>query len=142
MLDEDEFRRWIKSAKHTLRSARRDLSAGDFNWSCFKAQQAAEYAIKAFLWGVGKPEFGHALTRLVQGVGDVPDDIYEACARLDKYYTAPRYADMWSEGSPHEYYTRKEAEEAIYYAELIINFIEDRWKSLEKGGENVSEELS
>ncbi len=100
MLDSGEFERWMSSARHTLRSAEGDLEAGYYNWACFKAQQAAEFALKAYLWGVGRPAFGHSLTRLLAEVGDPPPEIREACARLDKFYTAPRYADMWSEGAP------------------------------------------
>ncbi len=135
MLDEEEFGRWMGSARHTLRSAMRDLEGGDYNWACFKSQQAAEYALKAYLWGVGQPAFGHSLLRLSELIGEVPDDVRDACARLDKFYTAPRYADMWSEGSPHEYYTRREAEEAIFYARRVMEFVEEKWRSLRGGGE-------
>ncbi len=140
MLDDKEYSRWIDSAKNTLASAKHDLEAGYYNWACFKAQQAAEYAIKALLWGIGKPEYGHALTRLINKIGRIPDEVQEACARLDKYYTLPRYADMWSEGSPHEYYTKREAQEAIYYAEHIINYVECRWRSLKKEEKSSREE--
>ena len=130
MLDEPEYERWMRSARYTLDSARHDMEAGFYSWACFKAQQAAEYALKALLWGVGRPRYGHSLLRLVGEVGGAPEDVVEACARLDKFYTAPRYADAWSEGSPQDYYTRREAEEAIYYAERVIRFVEERWRSL------------
>lgn len=133
MLDEEEYSRWMDMAKKTLESARRDLEGAFYNWACFKAQQAAEFAVKAFLWGTGTPEYGHAISKLIVGVGEVPEEIMEAGKRLDKFYTAPRYADMWVEGSPYEYYSKREAEEAIYYAELMISFIEDRWRSLRGG---------
>jgi len=58
------------------------------------------------------------------------DKVLEESARLDKYYTAPRYADMWSEGSPHEYYTKSEANEAIKYAQKIIIHVEKEWRKL------------
>ena len=61
-LDEGEFERWKRSALRTLESARRDLDGGDYNWACFKSHQAAEKALKALLWGVGRPRSGHALT--------------------------------------------------------------------------------
>ncbi|HDI86176.1 MAG TPA: HEPN domain-containing protein [Candidatus Korarchaeota archaeon] len=134
MLDEEEYNRWMSSARHTLRSARRDLEGGDYNWACFKAQQAAEFALKAYLWGVGRPAFGQSLLKLSELIGDVPEDVRDACARLDKFYTAPRYAYMWSEGAPHEYYTRREAEESIYYAEAIMRFVEEKWRSLRGEG--------
>ena len=130
LLDDKEYERWMKEAKRTLNSARRDMDEGDHNWACFKAQQAAEYAIKAFLWGIGEPKYGHSLMRLISYLREVPDHIREACARLDKFYTAPRYADVWSEGSPSDYYTRSEAEEAISLAQKIIDFIEKRWRYL------------
>ena len=134
MLDEEEYERWMSMAKMTLRSARRDLEGGDYNWACFKSQQAAEFAVKALLWGIGRPRYGHAVSKLIGEAGDVPDEVVRACLRLDKFYTAPRYADMWSEGAPHEYYSKEEAEEAIYYASKVIEFVEERWRSLKGGG--------
>lgn len=55
-MDIEEYERWIKSAEKTLQSAKEDLERGDYNWACFKAQQAAEKALKAFLYGLGKPK--------------------------------------------------------------------------------------
>ena len=133
MLDEEEYEKWMSMAKKTLKSAERDLNGGDFNWSCFKSQQAAEFAVKAFLWGIGKPKYGHAVSKLIKEIDDVPEDIVKACMRLDKFYTAPRYADMWSEGAPYEYYSKEEAEEAIYYASKVMGFVEDGWRSLKEG---------
>ena len=44
-LDDDEFQRWMVNAKSTLKSADNDKSSEFYNWACFKAQQAAEYAV-------------------------------------------------------------------------------------------------
>jgi HEPN domain-containing protein len=46
ILNEREFNRWIKSAKHTLESAKVDKDNGFYNWACFKAQQAARLQLK------------------------------------------------------------------------------------------------
>jgi len=51
--DKDEYERWLRQAKDTLESAEEDLKNHRFNWSCFKAQQAAEYAVKGLLYGLG-----------------------------------------------------------------------------------------
>ena len=51
-LDVSEFDRWLRSALRTLESAKRDLEFGDYNWTCFKAHQTVEKALKAILWGV------------------------------------------------------------------------------------------
>ena len=45
---------WFRQAEADLRHARNSVEDGDFEWSCFAAQQAAEKAPKACL-----PEAGH-----------------------------------------------------------------------------------
>lgn len=136
-LDEAEYKRWMLSAKKTLESAMRDAVAGDFNWACFKGHQAAEKALKALLWGVGAPAFGHSLLALAErlsevGVG-VEERVRDLAARLSKFYTPTRYPDVWSEGIPEDYYTRSEAEEALRQAAEIIEWVEAKWRLL-KGG--------
>jgi HEPN domain-containing protein len=144
LFDEAEYSRWIESARRTLLSARRDSEAGDYNWACFKAHQAAEKALKALLWGVGRPQIGHSLPRLLESVRemgiDVPEDIVEACIRLNKFYTPTRYPDAWSEGIPEEYYSKREAEEAIQWASRVIEWVESVWRELLKRGEGRQRE--
>jgi len=50
--------------------------------------------------------------------------------RLNKYYIPTRYPDVWSEGTPEDYYTEKEAMEAIEYTKNVINWVEEIWKKL------------
>lgn len=149
MLDEPEFSRWIESAKRTLDSARRDLAHGDYNWACFKAHQAAWKALKALLWGIGRPRVGHSLPRLLQHLEEsgivAPRDIREACMRLNKLYTPTRYPDVWSEGIPEEYYSEGEARDAIEWALMVIEWVEMVWRELlergeKKGVESLREE--
>ena len=65
MLDEKEFDRWMSSAERTLISAQGDSKRGDYNWACFKAQQAAEFAVKAILRGLGFPSYGQSIYKLL-----------------------------------------------------------------------------
>ena len=65
MLDEAEYTRWINSSRKTLNSALGDLERDDYNWTCFKAQQAADLAIKALLHGLGLSAYGHSISRLL-----------------------------------------------------------------------------
>ncbi len=51
-LDEDEYTRWMSNAKYTLKSAENDKAEEFYNWACFKAQQATEYAVKAYIRGM------------------------------------------------------------------------------------------
>ena len=41
-----------------------------YNWCCFKAQQAAEYAVKGLLYGFGIMAYGHSVMNLVGRVKD------------------------------------------------------------------------
>ena len=136
-MDEGEFKRWMASARRTLESARRDAEAGDHNWACFKAHQAAEKALKALLWGLGEPAIGHSLVALAERLAQlslpVTDRVRELAARLSKFYTPTRYPDVWESGIPEDYYTRGGAEEAIRWAEEVISWAEGVWRSLSGG---------
>lgn len=136
MVDEAEFNRWIRSSELTLRSARRDLNGGDYNWACFKAHQAAEKAIKALLWGLGHPRTGHSLIDLgnaLRSIGlEIPRELYEVLARLSKFYIPTRYPDAWVEGIPEDYYTENEAREAIELAEKVATWVLTTWRRLSR----------
>lgn len=124
-------------AERTLRSALRDAESGDYNWACFKAHQAAEFALKALLYGIGKPARGHSATRLLREISalvEVGEELFEDAALLDKFYVPTRYVDAWSEGVPYEYFTRRDAESAIGAAEKIIEFVKKTWTRLGGGG--------
>ena len=128
--DTGEYGRWLGQAKHTLTSAQRDTTEGDFDWACFKAQQAGQYALKAlFSRGLGRPAYGHALTRLLGQLGEAGLAIKEETARagqlLDRHYIPTRYPDAYAEGSPHEYYDDHTAMEAQHAAAQIIDWVEN-----------------
>ena len=138
-LDEEEYRRWLESARRTLESARGDLQRGDYNWACFKAHQAAEKALKALLWGTGSPKTGHMLPKLLSAVEEVlgvraPEEVRDACLRLNKMYIPTRCPGAWTEGIPEEYYGESEAREAIMLAEHIIAWVEEVWRRLSRRG--------
>ncbi|MEM0373630.1 MAG: HEPN domain-containing protein [Sulfolobaceae archaeon] len=138
MLDYEEFDRWIRSAKHTLESAKHDLNGGYYNWTCFKAQQAAELAVKAYFYGVGQPKIGHIVSQLLSLL-NAQQELIDKAKYLDKFYIPTRYPNAWEAETPAHYYTRREAEEAIKYAEEIIKYVEELWKILlqkekERGG--------
>lgn len=53
---------WFRQAEADLRHARNALEAGDYEWSCFAAHQAAEKALKAVFLKMGMDAWGHTLT--------------------------------------------------------------------------------
>ncbi|MFX1520316.1 MAG: HEPN domain-containing protein [Promethearchaeota archaeon] len=125
--DDNEYTRWMNQADHTYQSAINDKNNNDFNWSCFKSQQAAEFAIKALLYGLGHTPFGHSLIRLlneVQNMGTDPSSILSCARILDRHYVPARYPNSYSTGSPFEYYDKAAADEALQCAKKIIDFIQ------------------
>lgn len=125
--DESQYKRWLDQANQTLSSSENDLKVEDFNWACFKAQQAAEYAIKALLRGLGKLAVGHSTYNLIlelEQLGSPISEEIKKCARsLEIHYIPARYPDAYSEGSPYEFYDKDTADEAIKCAKKIINLI-------------------
>lgn len=132
LLDGSEFSRWISMARKTLESARGDLRRGDYNWACFKAQQSAEFAIKAILRGLGLESYGHSVSALLLKLPKDLDasSIMQEAKTLDKYYVPTRYPNAWSEGLPTDYYTEQDSLQAISYAEKIIEWVINIWRSL------------
>ncbi|AAL64432.1 conserved hypothetical protein [Pyrobaculum aerophilum str. IM2] len=135
-VDSKEYERCITMAERTLSSARLDASHGEYNWACFKAHQAAEFALKALLYGVGRPARGHSLTHLLGEVAKfatVSEEVAELCRLLDKFYVPTRCVDAWSEGIPYEYFSKSDAETAIKAAEGVLEFVRGVWMSLSGG---------
>ncbi|WP_253823044.1 HEPN domain-containing protein [Acidianus sp. RZ1] len=87
-------------------------------------------AVKAYFHSIGEPKTGHSISYLLSLL-QAPQHLVEKAKYLDKLPT--RYPDSWSSGTPDSYYTYREAEDTIKYAEEIIKFVEDLWTSL-KGG--------
>lgn len=127
LFDWDEFDRWFRQAEDTLRSAGNDLRSRDFNWACFKAQQAAEYAVKALLRGVGLGAHGHSILKLLEELEKagtvIPRQVKGHARTLDRHYIPPRYPNAYPEGSPFEFYEEGTAEEALAAAEELLRFV-------------------
>ena len=135
MYDWDEYERWIKQAKHTFNAIKADIQFKNYSWACFKAHQAAEYALKGFLRGTGQPAFGYDLRALTMEVAKYcgsSRDVTEAVLALSKFYIPSRYPDAFPGGAPYEFYTQKDAEEALAYARKIIDWVEACVKRLRK----------
>ena len=132
-----EFSRWLAMARRTLESAARDVEGGDHNWACFKAHQAAEFAVRGLLYGAGRPARGRSVSKLLEAAKDlveVPGGLVELGKLLDKFYIPTRYVDAWSEGAPYEYFTRGDAESALRAAGEVVSFVEGLWRGCADSG--------
>lgn len=129
LFDADEYNRWMEQAKHTLESARRDAASGDYDWACFKAQQAAEYAVKGLLRALGLVTVGHSILKLASQLEqlsiDTPQEFGKWARDLDRHYIPPRYADAYPAGSPFEFYDQPTAEQALENCRSLLAFIEE-----------------
>ena len=127
---EDEGRRWLKQAQEEFQDAQRLREAGRFYLSLFLCQQAAENALKAYLYfGGEEPIFSHSVTELLAFAASY-DSEFENLAkvkRLDDYYLPTRYPNSLPGGIPAEYYDDDtEALEAERMAEAVIALVKQK----------------
>lgn len=121
------FKDWMAQAEMDLEHARKSIDMKDYNWSCFASQQAAEKALKGLYDFLGGEGWGHMIVKLIK---ELPGDkvtirplLLEKAVYLDKLYIPTRYPNGFESGAPADYYTEKEAKEAVRYAEDILSFV-------------------
>ena len=130
MLDRREYERWMSQAKKTLELIDADIEYGGYSWACFKAHQAAEFALKALLHLYGEPVFTHDLLKLLSSAANLcgvepPKDVRECVFLLNKMYIPPRYPDAFPEGAPWEHYSEREALSAKQCALRVVAWVEE-----------------
>jgi HEPN domain-containing protein len=116
---------WFRQAEADLRHARNSRDDGDYNWAAFACHQAGEKAIKALFQKLHREAWGHVLSMLLASLPEdrLPDAaLIDRAKELDKHYIPTRYPNGFERGAPVDFYTRKEAEEAIAGAEAILEF--------------------
>jgi HEPN domain-containing protein len=123
----EEYARWLRQAKHDLRTARTVAKTGAHDWACFLSQQAAEKALKGYLYSKGhRAVTGHSilmlLTRCMKHDGSF--DAINRAKRLDEVYITSRYPNGLQEGTPLEFYTNEDSRECIALAQATIRTVE------------------
>ena len=125
-----EGTRWLRQAEQDLDDAEFAREGGRFNLACFLGQQAAEKAVKAFLYYRGAEDvWGHSLIDLCEDARlfDQMFDVVKSDARqLDKYYEITRYPSYLPGGIPSEAFNRDDADRAIYLAQEVLGFVRER----------------
>lgn len=99
-----EAARWLEKARRDLDDARFAASGSRWNLACFLSQQAAEKALKAFLYARGaEAVWGHSVAELCQEAA-AHDAAFGAlrveAAALDQYYIPTRYPNGLPGGIP------------------------------------------
>jgi HEPN domain-containing protein len=125
---------WFRQAERDLAHAQRSLQLGDFEWSCFASQQAAEKAVNAVYQRHGAEARGPSVAGLLAALGNVlpeaeqrliTESLLDWARELDRHYIPARYPDAHPQGAPYESYTRAEAERATGCAEVLLRFCRD-----------------
>ncbi len=62
---------------------------------------------------------------------EIPEEIFNCTKILDRYYIPTRYPNGFEEGAPMDYYTKKDAQEAIEYAKNY-RFLQKNYTRIEK----------
>jgi len=123
---EQESERWLAQAKWDLKAARDSAAAGNYEWSCFQAQQAAEKALKSYLYREGaEPIALHSVRKLVAECEKISPEFagLRPAAELDLYYVPARFPTALPDDVPHEYFTAEAAEECLSLASSVIEFV-------------------
>ena len=114
---------WLRQGEADLRHAHNARDDADYNWSAFAAHQAAEKAIKAVFQRRHLDAWGHTLSVLLENLpadAGPSADLVDSAKELDKHYIPTRYPNGFERGAPVDFYTRREAEQAIANAEAIL----------------------
>jgi HEPN domain-containing protein len=75
----------------------------------------------------GGEAWGHSVTALLDHLpSDLtpPAELFDQAKMLDRYYIPTRYPNSFAQGAPKDYFTKRDAEEAINCARNIIAFCE------------------
>ncbi len=123
----NRWKDWYEQGKRDLERAKLDIDHHFFEWACFTAQQSAEKALKGVALKKGITIWGHSLTEILILLAEnvtITEEIVELGKLLDIYYIPTRYPNGFSSGKPADYFTKKQAQEAVDAADKIIRFCE------------------
>ncbi len=125
-----EGARWFRQAQQDLVDAEFNLQGGRFNLACFLGQQAAEKALRGYLYHRGAEDvWGHSLIDLCEDakIFDMFFDTVKSEARqLDKYYEITRYPGFLPSGISSEAFDRVDADRAMELSQLVVDFVQER----------------
>jgi len=116
---------WFRRAREFLEEAENTFSRGRYWLTCFHAQQAAEFILKAVLLDkTGTYIFTYSLSELLDAISalsiKIPDDVRVYADALEQHYTRARYP-----GVKIRDYCEEDAERCLRYAKRILSFAEE-----------------
>lgn len=130
----EESERWLTQAKDEFEDADDLRKRKRFYLALFHFQQAAEKALKAYLYfKVESFEifYTHSIDELLGLAMELDKEFKEVtqAKKLDQYYIPTRYPNGLPGGVPSRFYDDpKEAEEAMVLAKGVIELVERKMK--------------
>jgi HEPN domain-containing protein len=125
-----EASRWLEQSRRDLDDARYNASGNRHNVACFLSQQAAEKALKAYLYAGGKTlVWGHSVDELCrQAATAAPefDSLRRRVGKLDRFYIPTRYPNGLPGGLPSESFDDRDSQQALDLAREAIEFVAAR----------------
>ena len=116
--------RWFEQAEADLKTAKDCSAAGNYYASAFFCQQAAEKALKGFLYAKGfRGLVTHSVLELAEKSSEFEkgfEKLTEHARELDRHYIGARYPNFYPEGPAFRYYTKEVSERCEGYAESIL----------------------
>ena len=122
----EEAKRWFLQCLRDFKAAQDSFRNGNYEWSCFQAQQAAGKALKALLYAHGRSAWGHSLVELLNYLKDVEmvgEEFYVNARELDRHYIQSRYPNSFESGYPGMYYDEPTARRALEACKRIIEWV-------------------
>jgi HEPN domain-containing protein len=123
----NRWKDWYEQGKRDMEKARLDIANGYYEWACFTSHQATEKVIKALALKSGTNLWGHSLNEMLSVLAlriELPAAIQDNARLLDLYYIPTRYPNGFPAGKPADYFTARQAKEAVDAASTVIRFCE------------------
>lgn len=133
----EESERWLIQAKDEFEDADDLRKRGRFYLALFHFQQAAEKALKAYLYfKVESSEvfYTHSIDDLLEMSVELDTEFnkIKQAKKLDQYYIPTRYPNGLPGGVPSRFYDDpKEAEEAMVLSRNVINLVEKKIREID-----------
>ena len=130
-----EAHRWFQQAVYDLKASRWNIQGEFYDTACFLAQQAGEKALKSLLYYQGARRavlLTHSLVEMVREAGKKTTqakELLDQARELDLHYIPSRYPNGIPSGYPHQFYSKKVADQAFAAAEKIFSTVQDYFLS-------------
>jgi len=135
----EEGKRWLQQARQDVDDACYNQAGGRYHLTCFLAQQAAEKALKGYLYARGVERvWGHSVADLARQAAEYNarfKALIGVGGGLDRHYIPTRYPNGLPGGIPAEAFDADDAEKALRQAQHIIQQVSEVLEGARRTGQ-------